>query len=69
MAGLVTERISIHIDDIEQETVFNSFTSLEGEKGWLVWKWAWELRGLIHRYMGGPELRKGRRHSFELLPG
>ena len=67
--GLVTERRSIHIDDIEQETVFNSFTSLGGEKGWLVWKWAWELRGLIDRFMGGPGLRRGRRHSFELLPG
>jgi hypothetical protein len=30
---LVTERRSIHIDDIEQETVFNSFTSLGGENG------------------------------------
>jgi hypothetical protein len=66
---LVTERRSIHIDDIEQETVFNSFTSLGGENGELVWKWAWELRDLINRFMGGLGLRRGRRHSFELLPG
>ncbi|MGB2693044.1 MAG: SDR family oxidoreductase [Thermodesulfobacteriota bacterium] len=67
--GLVTERRSIHIDDIEPEQVFNSFTSLGGEKGWLVWEWAWEIRGLVDRLMGGPGLRRGRRHPVELLPG
>jgi hypothetical protein len=67
--GLVTERRSIHIDNIEQETVFNSFTSLGGDKGWLVWEWAWELRGVIDKLMGGPGLRRGRRHPVELLPG
>lgn len=67
--GLVTERRSLHIDSIEPEDVFNSFTSLGGEKGWLVWEWAWEFRGLIDRLMGGPGLRRGRRHPLELLPG
>jgi hypothetical protein len=67
--GLVTERRSIHIESIEPETVFRSFTSLGGEKGWLVWKWAWEVRGLIDRIMGGPGLRRGRRHPVDLLPG
>ena len=67
--GLVTERRSIHIDNIKPEDVFNSFTSLGGEKGWLVWEWAWEIRGLIDRFMGGPGLRRGRRHPTELLPG
>jgi len=67
--GLVTERRSIHIDDMEPEEVFNSFTSLGGDKGWLVWKWAWETRGLIDRLMGGPGLRRGRRHPVHLLPG
>ncbi len=67
--GLVTERRSIHIDDITPEAVFNSFTSLGGEKGWLVWKWAWEIRGLIDKISGGPGLRRGRRHPIHLLPG
>ena len=67
--GLVTERRSIHIDSIEPEQVFDSFTSLGGDKGWLVWEWAWELRGLIDRLAGGPGLRRGRRHPTELLPG
>jgi hypothetical protein len=67
--GLVTERRSIHIENIEPEQVFNSFTSLGGEKGWLVWEWAREIRGLVDRLMGGPGLRRGRGHPVELLPG
>lgn len=67
--GLVTETRSVHIDNIEAEKVFNSFTSLGGDKGWLVWEWAWEIRGVIDRLMGGPGLRRGRRHPVELLPG
>jgi hypothetical protein len=67
--GLVTERRSIHIDSVSPEDVFSSFTSLGGEKGWLVWKWAWEIRGLIDKLSGGPGLRRGRRHPTELLPG
>jgi len=67
--GLVTERRSIHIDSIEPEDVFNSFTSLGGEKGWLVWNWAWWIRGIIDKFFGGPGLRRGRRHPTQLLPG
>ncbi len=67
--GLITERRSLHIDNIKPNDVFNSFTSLGGEKGWLVREWAWEIRGLIVRFMGGPGLRRGRRHPTELLPG
>ncbi len=51
------------------EAVFRSFASLGGERGWLVWRWAWELRGLLDRLVGGPGLRRGRRDPVELLPG
>lgn len=68
-SGLITERRSIHIDNLNPEEVFNSFTSLGGDKGWLVWAWAWKIRGLLDRLMGGPGLRRGRRHPVELLPG
>lgn len=43
--------------------------SLGGESGWLVWNWAWWLRGLIDRLTGGPGLRRGRRHPTELEIG
>ncbi len=67
--GLVTEKRSIYIDELKPKDVFDSFTSLGGEKGWLVWRWAWEIRGFIDRLAGGPGLRRGRRHPKELLPG
>lgn len=51
------------------EAVFRSFASLGGERGWLAWRWAWELRGLLDRLVGGPGLRRGRRDPVELLPG
>lgn len=51
------------------EAVFRTFTSLGGERGWLVWNGAWWLRGLLDRILGGPGLRRGRRHPIDLLPG
>jgi uncharacterized protein YbjT (DUF2867 family) len=51
------------------ESVFRSFTSIGGENGWLVWRWAWEIRGLMDKIIGGPGLSRGRRHPTELLIG
>ncbi|MBN2081291.1 DUF2867 domain-containing protein [bacterium] len=51
------------------EQVFQSFTSLGGERGWRTWTWAWQLRGIVDQLAGGPGLRRGRRHPLELLPG
>jgi uncharacterized protein YbjT (DUF2867 family) len=52
-----------------QEAVFRAFSSLGGERGWLFWNWAWRFRGLLDKMVGGPGLRRGRRHPEELLPG
>jgi len=51
------------------EAVFRAFCSLGGDTGWLVWNWAWHLRGAIDKLLGGPGLRRGRRHPLEVLPG
>jgi uncharacterized protein YbjT (DUF2867 family) len=51
------------------EAVFRSVASLGGDRGWLVWRWAWALRGMMDRMVGGPGLRRGRRHPTEVLPG
>ena len=51
------------------ERVFAAFTSLGGDRGWLVWRWAWWLRGLLDRLIGGPGLRRGRRDPRQLLEG
>jgi uncharacterized protein YbjT (DUF2867 family) len=49
--------------------VHDVVTGLGGERGWLVWNRVWWIRGLIDRLVGGPGLRRGRRHPSELLPG
>jgi hypothetical protein len=51
------------------EDVFRSFSSIGGERGWLVWGWAWKLRGFLDRLAGGPGLRRGRRNREDLLIG
>jgi len=51
------------------EAVFSAFTSLGGERGWLVWNMAWWARGVLDQLAGGPGIRRGRRHPTELQPG
>ena len=58
-----------HYIEAPPEAVFHEFSSLGGEKGYVVWNWAWRLRGWIDQWCGGPGLRRGRRHPHELLPG
>jgi uncharacterized protein YbjT (DUF2867 family) len=55
--------------DATPEAVFRSFASLGGKRGWRAWNWAWSVRGYIDRTLGGPGLRRGRRHPIDLLPG
>ncbi|MBK8138866.1 MAG: SDR family oxidoreductase [Chloroflexi bacterium] len=49
--------------------VFQAFTSLGGDNGWLYFNWAWYLRGLLDRLVGGVGLRRGRRHPTEVRVG
>ena len=66
--GLNIERRirEVHAD---REQVFKTITSLGGEKGWLAFEWAWKLRGIIDRMVGGVGFRRGRRHPTELRVG
>ncbi|MFO8173912.1 MAG: SDR family oxidoreductase [Longimicrobiales bacterium] len=66
--GLVRE-VRTRLVNASQEDVFRSFSSLGGETGWLVWRSAWWLRGFLDQLVGGPGLRRGRRHATELLVG
>jgi uncharacterized protein YbjT (DUF2867 family) len=52
-----------------QEAVYRAFASLGGTRGWRVWRWAWWIRGVIDQVLGGPGLRRGRRHPVDLQPG
>jgi hypothetical protein len=51
------------------ETVYETFAGLGGERGWLYANWAWRLRGIADRLLGGPGLCKGRRHPEEIAVG
>ena len=49
--------------------VFGVFTGLGGRRGWLSFNWAWQLRGLLDRMIGGVGLRRGRRDPSQLRVG
>ena len=66
--GMIRETRSCRTDSSPMK-VFQAFSSLGGDTGWLFWNWAWSLRGQLDRIVGGPGLRRGRRHPTELEPG
>jgi uncharacterized protein YbjT (DUF2867 family) len=49
--------------------VFEELRRLGGHHGWHSFDWAWRLRGLIDTLIGGPGMRRGRRHAHELRVG
>jgi hypothetical protein len=65
---LLSDRRSVTVN-ASPANVFATFTSLGGRSGWRVWNAAWQLRGLIDRLLGGPGLRRGRRHPHDLAAG
>ena len=66
--GMAQEVRSIYTE-LPAEALFKSFSSIGGERGWLTWEWAWEIRGLMDKAVGGPGLRRSRRDPIEILPG
>ena len=66
--GLNIER-RIQTVDASSQQVFDTFASLGGEKGWPAFQWAWKLRGILDRLVGGVGFRRGRRHPIELRVG
>ena len=51
------------------DDVFWAVTRIGGDVGYYTMNWAWRLRGLFDRLIGGVGLRRGRRHPEELRPG
>ncbi len=66
--GMVREVRSIYTE-LPARALFKSFSTIGGERGWLAWEWAWEIRGAMDKVVGGPGLRRSRRDPIELLPG
>lgn len=66
--GLNIER-RIRTVEAGQSQVYKVFTGLGGEKGWLAFEWAWKLRGVLDRLVGGVGFRRGRRSAEDLRVG
>ena len=49
--------------------VFRVYTGLGGRRGWPTFDWAWQLRGMMDRMIGGVGLRRGRRDPDDLRVG
>lgn len=57
-------QLTIPIEDVKTK-----IWSLGGEQGWYVLNWAWRLRGLFDKLIGGIGMNRGRRHPIELQAG
>ena len=51
------------------EPIYQQFSKLGGENGWIYMDWAWRVRGVIDRMVGGVGFRRGRRHPEEARVG
>src|SRR5512144_930172 len=66
--GIILERRQLNVA-APAPAVFAAFTRLGGTTGWLCLDWAWRLRGLLDRLLGGVGLRRGRRNPQEARAG
>lgn len=51
------------------EQAWSALVKIGGTTGWYYANWLWKLRGWLDFFLGGPGLRKGRRHPNELRHG
>ena len=49
--------------------VYQAYTGLGGQRGWPFFDWAWQMRGIMDRMIGGVGLRRGRRDPDEVRVG
>ena len=66
--GIILERRQLTVA-APPAAVYGAFTRLGGSTGWLCLDWAWRIRGLIDRLLGGVGLRRGRRDPQEVRAG
>ena len=66
--SLYTDVRTVLTDD-SVETVFARIEAIGGDHGYSTATWAWQLRGLLDRMVGGVGLRRGRRDPDHLVVG
>jgi uncharacterized protein YbjT (DUF2867 family) len=67
--GKVFEDVRIVPTDAGPCHVFWAVSRIGGDVGYYGLNWAWRLRGVLDRLIGGAGLRRGRRHPEELRQG
>ena len=66
--GMFTEVRTV-LTNASPRSLYESFTNIGGETGWLTWNWAWRFRGFLDKLVGGPGLSRGRRAGGNLRVG
>jgi uncharacterized protein YbjT (DUF2867 family) len=52
-----------------REALWSVIEGIGGEHGWYSWGLAWQVRGVLDKFSGGPGLRRGRRTPHDLQIG
>ncbi|TVQ64259.1 MAG: SDR family oxidoreductase [Phycisphaerales bacterium] len=55
--------------DASPDRVFKAVCRVGGGHGWYAADWLWRVRGFMDRIIGGPGLRRGRRHPEDVVYG
>ncbi len=66
--GMVLERRQ-RVVAASPAQLYTIFTGIGGKRGWFAFNWAWEIRGLADKLIGGVGLRRGRRDADDLRVG
>ena len=66
--GMIIEKRQLEVA-ASPEAVYRAFTGIGGDRGWFYMNWAWRIRGLMDRMIGGVGLRRGRRDPDETRVG
>lgn len=66
--GMIIEQRQ-QLVDAPVEVVYKTYTGIGGERGWPYFDWAWRLRGMLDRVVGGVGLRRGRRNPDQVRVG
>ncbi len=66
--GCVQKRVVLPFS-ITRKELIDRIWSVGGKNGWYAANWAWRLRGLLDRLVGGVGLRRGRTHLHDVHVG
>ncbi|MBX2845433.1 MAG: SDR family oxidoreductase [Saprospiraceae bacterium] len=69
VAGCFKDITEVPFPNEFTDEVVHNLWCIGGENGWHSLNWAWRLRGIFDKLIGGVGLRRGRRNAEELEPG